>query len=214
MDSQEEPFSGENLKEAFNVVKDILRKENNMRCGLIVGHKKNKPGACNKKYNICEYEFNDQLACDIYDYLKEKKSDTSIQIIRRKTYKSLPDDINKLQVDFCISLHCNAAPASHSGRWNGTETLYYHTSKRGKSMAEILQKNIVGVLEFRDRGILPRRTEDRGGYILRYVDSPCIIAEPFFIDNDSAYKTVMDRYDKFVQAYAYSIEQIATITQS
>lgn len=180
-----------------------------MRCGLIVGHKKNHPGACNKKHNICEYRFNDQLACDMYDLLKENESNTSIQIIRRKTYKSLPDDVNLLEPDFCISLHCNAAHPDYMGKWNGTETLYYYTSKMGKLMAEILQKNIVDVLEFRDRGILPRKTEDRGGYILRYVDSPCVIAEPFFIDNNKAYKTVVEKYDKLVQSYANSIEQIA-----
>ena len=182
-----------------------------MRCGLIIGHKKDSPGACNKKYSICEYEFNEQLACDIYDYLKEKKSDIGIQIIKRRTYKGLPDDINKFGVDFCISLHCNAAHPDYTGKWNGTETLYYHKSKKGKIMAEILQKNIVEVLEFRNRGILPRKTEDRGGYLLRYTDMPCVIAEPFFIDNNSAYKTVMDRYNKLIQAYAYSIEKIAEV---
>jgi len=182
-----------------------------MKCGLIVGHKSNRQGACNKKYNICEYGFNDQLSCDIYDYLKEKDSDIGIQIIRRKTYKSLPDDVNNLRVDFCISLHCNAAPASHSGRWNGTETLYYHTSKKGKIMAEILQKKLVECLEFRDRGILPRSTEERGGYLLRYTDAPCVIAEPFFIDNNSAYKTVIERYDKLVEIYAKCILKIAEV---
>jgi N-acetylmuramoyl-L-alanine amidase len=204
-----EPFYGENLKEAFNVVKYMLRGGKHMRCGLIVGHKPNKQGACNKKHNVCEYAFNEQLACDIYDYLKEEESDIGIQIIKRRTYKSLPGDINKIPIDFCISLHCNAAHPDYTGKWNGTETLYYHKSKRGKVMAEIVQKNVVEVLEFRDRGILPRKTEDRGGYLLRYTDVPCIIAEPFFIDNNNAYKTVMDRYDKFVQAYANSIEEIA-----
>ncbi len=209
MGSQEEPFFGQNIKEAYGTLKNMFKGRRDMRCGLIVGHKANKPGACNKDNNICEYQFNDQLACDIYDYLEENKSEVSIQIIRRQTYKSLPDDVNKFEVDFCISLHCNAAHPDYTGKWNGTETLYYHKSKRGKLMAEIVQKNLVVCLEFRDRGILPRKTEDRGGYLLRYTDMPCIIAEPFFIDNNNAYKTVIDRYDRLVRAYAYSIEQIA-----
>jgi len=208
MGSQEEPFFGKNIKEAYETLKDMFKGRYSMRCGLIVGHKANHPGACNKKYNICEYQFNDQLACDIYDYLKEKKSKVSIQIIRRQTYQGLPFDVNNYEPDFCVSLHCNAAHPDYTGKWNGTETLYYHTSKRGKLMAEILQKNIVGVLGFRDRGILPRKTEDRGGYLLRYTDMPCVITEPFFIDNNNAYKTVIERYDKLVQAYVKSIEEI------
>jgi N-acetylmuramoyl-L-alanine amidase len=209
MGSKEEPFFGESIKEAYETLKNMFKGRYDMKCGLIVGHKANRPGACNKDNNICEYQFNDQLACDIYDYLKENESNTSIQIIRRSTYKSLPDNVNNLEPDFCISLHCNAAHPDYTGKWNGTETLYYHKSKRGKLMAEILQKNIVGVLGFRDRGILPRKTEDRGGYLLRYTDMPCVIAEPFFIDNNSAYKTVIERYDKLVEIYAKCILKIA-----
>jgi len=212
MGNEEEPFFGESIREAIDVIKDILSGGNNMyQCGLIVGHKPNKPGACNKKHHICEYQFNDQLACDIYDYLKEHDSSIKIKIIRRDTYRGLPDDINSIDPGFCISLHCNAAHPDHTGKWNGTETLYYHRSKRGKIMAEILQKNIVEVLEFRDRGILPRKTEDRGGYLLRYTNAPCVIVEPFFIDNNKAYKTVIERYNKLVEAYANSILEIIEV---
>jgi N-acetylmuramoyl-L-alanine amidase len=100
-----------------------------MRVGLIVGHKKDAPGACNKTHKICEYEFNDQLACDIYDRIKVR-SDTNIEvkIIRRRTYKQLPSDVNAYEPDFCISLHCNA----FNGKWNGSEVLYYHTSDKGR----------------------------------------------------------------------------------
>ena len=206
MDNKEEPFFGENIREAISVIKDIFSGGKNMyQCGLVVGHKPNKPGACNKKYKICEYQFNDQLACNIYDYLKDHETGIKTRIIRRDTYKSLPNDINTIGPDFCISLHCNA----FNGRWNGTETLYYHKSKKGKLMAEILQKNIIEVLEFKDRGILPRGTEDRGGYLLRYIDAPCVIVEPFFIDNNKAYQTVIERYDQLVKAYADSILEIA-----
>jgi N-acetylmuramoyl-L-alanine amidase len=173
-----------------------------MKLGLIVGHKPSAPGACNKKHSICEYEFNDQLACDIYDKLKIR-SDTNIdvQIIRRKTYKSLPSDVNKFEPDFCISLHCNA----FNGKANGTEVLYYHTSTKGKQMAQILQQKLLDALGFNDRGILPRGTEDRGGYLLRYTAMPCVISEPFFIDNDEAYEYVKNNYDKLVDAHVESI---------
>jgi N-acetylmuramoyl-L-alanine amidase len=158
-----------------------------MKCGLIIGHRANRQGACNKKYGVCEYGFNDQLGCDVYDELKDKGSEINVRIIHRRTYKELPDDINKTGVDFFISMHCNAT----NGRVNGTEMLYYHTSKRSKKIAEIMQKIMIKVFGFKNRGIRPRTTEDRGGTLLRYTNMPGIIAEPFFIDNNDAYETIM-----------------------
>jgi hypothetical protein len=69
---------------------DRIKGGKNMKCGLVIGHKANRPGACNKTHGICEYQFNDQLACDIYDYMKEKESNINIRIIHRRTYKGLP----------------------------------------------------------------------------------------------------------------------------
>jgi len=174
-----------------------------MKCGLVVGHKANRPGACNKKHNMCEYQFNDKLACDIYDNLVGSQID--IKIIKRRVYNELPYDINKVNPDFFISMHCNA----FNGKWNGTETLYYYKSKKSKKVAEIFQKNMLDELGFKNRGILPRATEDRGGTLLRYTNMPGVIAEPFFIDNNDAYETVMANYDKIVNAYADSIDEVA-----
>jgi len=202
---REEPFFGENIKEAYETLKNMFKGGKNMKCNLIVGHRANHPGACNKTHNMCEYLFNNILACDIQDKLKG--SDIYISIIYRRTYKTLPDDINKVNPDFFISLHCNA----FNGKTNGTETLYYHTSKRSKKMAEILQKNMLKAYGFKNRGVLARTTEDRGGYLLRYTNMPGVIAEPFFIDNDDAYETVMTNYDKLVKAYVDSIEAIVKV---
>jgi len=182
-----------------------------MKCGLVIGHKANRQGACNKKHNICEYKFNNQLVCDVYDHMKEKKSEINIKIIHRRIYKELPDDINKVNPDFFISMHCNAAAVGHTGKWNGTETLYYYKSKKSKKVAEIVQKNMLKAYGFKNRGILPRATEDRGGTLLRYTNMPGVIAEPFFIDNDSVYETVMADYDKIVKAYVDSIEAISKV---
>lgn len=175
-----------------------------MKCGLIIGHRANRPGACNKKHKVCEYQFNNKLACNIYDYMKRKKSDIDVKIIYRRTYKELPNDINKVGIDFFISMHCNA----FDGKWNGTETLYYHTSKTSRKIAEIVQGEMLAAFGFKHRGLLPCKTEDRGGTLLRYTNMPGVITEPFFIDNDDAYETVMTKYDELVKAYVDSIEEI------
>lgn len=172
-----------------------------MKVGLIIGHKQKAPGACNKTHDICEYQFNEQLAVDIYDKLKNEHPEIEVQIIKRITYKRLPADVNRYAPDFCISLHCNA----FNGKANGTEVLYYHTSTDGKRLAEILQDELMKALGFKNRGILPRGTEDRGGYLLRYTDMPTVISEPFFIDNDNAYKMVLEKYDQLVAAHVNAI---------
>lgn len=178
-----------------------------MKVGLIIGHKPCSPGACNKKHNICEYQFNDALACHITDLMKKFKPSIEVQIIRRRSYRTLPDDVNKLNPDFCISLHCNA----FNKKWNGTEVLYYHRSKNGKKLAEILQICLLNALGFRDRKILPTTTEDRGGTLLRYTNMPCVIAEPFFIDNDQAFEDVQSKYDALTQAYVDCIVEMAKV---
>jgi len=170
-------------------------------CALVVGHKKKTPGAVNVNKNITEFDFNEDLALRI-----EKKVEKSqVQRIYRRTYKQLPEDINELNSDFTISLHCNAFDTNVSG----TEVLYYHRSEKGKKMAEILLTYLVDHLKLAKRGIKPKTSEDRGGYLLRYSKAPCVIAEPFFIDNDDDLARVLEDIDGLAGTYAKAIDQIS-----
>jgi len=170
-------------------------------CALVIGHKKRSPGAKNAKANLTEFDFNEDLALRI----ERKIERTDIQRIYRRTYKELPDDINALNPDFIVSLHCNA----FNGEVSGTEVLYYHKSQKGKKMAEILLSHLVEQLKLPNRGIKPKTTEDRGGYLLRYTNAPCVIAEPFFIDNDNDLAGTQEDMDGLVAAYAAAIEEIS-----
>lgn len=135
---------------------------------------------------------------ELYDV---KKYDCiEVIVIERETYKNLPKKVNDLNLDFAISLHCNA----FNTKATGTETLYYHSSKNGKVLAEIFQKNIVNCLNLKNRGIKAKFSEDRGGYLLRYTAMPVIILEPFFIDND----------DDLIQSLKKSSDFIETIIKS
>jgi len=169
-----------------------------MKVALVIGHKKDRPGACNNDYNICEFEFNEKLVKDIKNKVNR---DYEVEIVYRDTYRDLPDKINKLNPDFVILFHCNA----FNRKASGSETLYYYTSKKGKEIAKIFQKYIVQTLGLYDRGIKRKGSEDRGGYILRYTKAPCILIEPFFIDNNIDYMRVQERYDVFVEALKNAI---------
>jgi len=170
-------------------------------CALVIGHKKNSPGAENANKNITEFDFNEDLAQKI----EKKVEGSQIQRVYRRTYKQLPEDINELDPDFIISLHCNAFDT----RVSGTEVLYYHKSEKGKKIAEILLSHLVDYLKLPDRGIIPKNSEDRGGYLLRYTQAPCVIAEPFFIDNDNDLAKAQEDLERLADVYAAAIDQIS-----
>jgi len=172
-------------------------------CALVIGHKKSSPGAVNERSGLTEFDFNEDLAIRI----EEKVKKTEVQRIYRRTYKELPGDINTLDPDFIISLHCNA----FNGRASGTEVLYYHSSDAGRTIAEILRRGLVDFLGLPDRGIKSKTSEDRGGYLLRYTNAPCVIAEPFFIDNDQDLSRAKENLEGLAAAYAGSIDEMAQV---
>ena len=172
-------------------------------CALVIGHKKSSSGAINAKSNLSEFDFNEDLALRI-----EKKVERSkVQRVYRRTYEELPGDINALGPDFIISLHCNAFNTQASG----TEVLYYHKSEGGRKMAEILLAHLHKCLDLTDRGIKPKTAEDRGGYLLRCTWAPCVIAEPFFIDNDEDLSRAQKSLDGLAGAYAAAIDEISEV---
>jgi len=180
------------------------------KCALIVGHKPDARGACNETYNICEFEFNNALVDDIMKSLVDSiDPDGGIELIKvlRKTYRQLPDDVNELNPDFSVSFHCNA----YNKQASGTETLYYHRSERGKKIAQIFQKNMTTVLGLKNRGIAGKKTEDRGGHLLRYTKAPCVLIEPFFIDNDKDFEKMTEERDRFIMAIQKSLFEAADL---
>ena len=167
---------------------------------LDIGHSKKSPGAVNQKHGVSEFQFNTRLANDI-------KRLIPVQLFYRGSYQNLPRDINAFNPELVVSLHCNA----FNKKASGTEVLYYHSSVIGKKMAEIYQRHLVECLGLPDRGIKPKIDADRGGYQLRYIKAPCIIVEPFFIDNDSEFEYVESIIDDFVMANINAINEISCL---
>ncbi len=173
------------------------------KCALVIGHKKNSPGTMNVPSGIDEFTYNDALALEI----EAAVEGVEVQRIYRRTYETLPSDINAYGPDFIISLHCNAFNTQASG----TETLFYHKSSRSEKMAEIVNEKIVLALGLNDRGTKPKTVEDRGGYLLKYTNAPCVIAEPFFMDNEDDFLTANVNRGLLVQAYVDAIKEVSEI---
>ena len=151
-----------------------------MKLVINIGHGGKDPGAVNKELGVTENQFNRQLGVTIkqlwpyYVRLIEQDDSGLNQLVR---------DINTMEPDLVVSLHCNAAEAKTA---TGTETLYWHTSTKGKRLAECVQARIVKALGLADRGVKPRDNLA----ILRGTKCPAIIVEPFFISNGADYKKV------------------------
>jgi len=148
-----------------------------MKVALIIGHKLTSGGAVSPN-GVDEFDYNEELAGMIACNLSDEPG-IEVLIFHRKKYLELPGEINAKNPDIVISLHCNA----YNTKVSGSEVLYYYKSVKGKVLAQKMLDAIKQALNIKDRGIKGKSTEDRGGVILRYTDAPCVLLEPFFIDN-------------------------------
>ena len=174
-------------------------------CALVVGHRKSAKGAASVDGRIVEFDFNNQLAKEI----KKRVTKARVQIVFRSNttdgLRKLPAKINALGPHFILSLHCNA----FNTKAHGTETLFFHTSSKAKKLANIVQKQVVGALELKSRGIRKKTDADRGAHLLKFTNAPCVICEPFFIDNDRDLAVGLRRRKRLAAAYAKAIDKAA-----
>ena len=176
---------------------------NKKLCALVVGHTRGSQGAVNKSTGLTEFDFNNGMAVRV----KLKSEAVKIEIVYRDTYKGLPSKINSTNPDFIVSLHCNA----FNEKASGTEVLYYHKSSAGRRMADIFGGNLIDFLGLQNRGSKSKTSEDRGGYLLRYTNAPCIIVEPFFIDNDHDLSIAQYDLDGLAHVYTKAIQEISLV---
>lgn len=147
-----------------------------VRVLIIPGHSIDRPGAYNKKLNICEHDVVVDIATTMLK--NEKDKDISLILTSRNTYNKLPDELNHLNPDIILSLHLNA----YDNKTQGTEVLYYHRSNKSKPLAEAIQKELLE-LGYYNRGAKGIKPHDRGGHLLFKTLAPCVILEPYFLDS-------------------------------
>jgi N-acetylmuramoyl-L-alanine amidase len=155
-----------------------------MRIALMIGHHENAQGAESPHLNTSEWAFYNEMV----EYFKQMHTKHDYFIFRHnpsiKGYharlSATAREINRVRVDLVISLHFNSATASA----NGTETFYFHSSRKGKELAQKLNDHTVAWLDTRNRGIKPLQSKsDRGFGSVVYTDAPTVLWEPFFGSN-------------------------------
>lgn len=179
--------------------------------GLIVGHTRKSPGARNKKHDVYEYHFWDNLVRNEILEKPDKWPGVRIRVFWRDEYGISG------AVGAAVKAGCTALVELHANAFNeqvrGCEVLVSDnmdlkgTEERvfGRSMAENLNKVMQNPL--RGEGGLRYRTKkgERGFYNLtRVFDRPSILIEPFFIDND----------EEFLHALAHQKELAEAIVNS
>ena len=194
------------IEDLLNLNKPI--EDTNMGKSIVIsiGHSTTDKGAAASDGHIAEYDYNKKLANIIKKELESTKS-ISVHIVNRLTdgggkgVSASVKAINMYKSDCAIELHANA----YNGTASGSEVLYWHTSAKGKKLANDLQEAIVKVLGLPDRGVKALSGEDRGGGILKGTIAPTVITEPFFIDNPKDLKLAEDKMEQLGVAMANAI---------
>lgn len=83
---------------------------------------------------------------------------------------------NKSGATCFISIHCNSFGNETA---HGTEVLYYPSSGKGKTLAAIMQEQLVKITGLTNRGIKPRADL----HVLKATKAPAILIETAFVSN-------------------------------
>jgi len=108
--------------------------------------------------------------------------------------------------DAILSLHCNGA---NDPTATGSEVYYWHTSAKGKELAEELLDELAFALDLRKRGVKPIATPNQRGYgLFKGTLATALIAEPFFISSPHDFAVGTAKFDDLVTAYSNFIQYV------
>jgi len=114
--------------------------------------------------------------------------------------QSAADQIKAINATLAIELHFNSATPSATGH----EWLYWHSSAKGKAIAEQFSEQFSKDFpNIKSRGLKGIDKSGRGGLFLRYTHCPAIITEPFFGSNENDCRQVS--IDSLAKSYAKAI---------
>ena len=170
-------------------------------------------GAENSITKMNEFTWNKDFV-ENYLLSELQKAGIKYQIVLRDVgITKLVNDLNKAagKDDIILSFHLNSGVATATG----IETLYWHTSTKGKKLAEIVQKNLLSVLGLANRGIKIRRKpvdkadelNQRGWTMFRDTKVPYVMLESFFISNDKDLKIGTERKAELAKAVVSAIKE-------
>lgn len=168
---------------------------------LVIGHgPKHDRGAVSRDKSVNELDWNRDLVEKIQSSIKSK-SGLACYIVHRTIERLQPvKETNETNANIAIEFHLN----SSDGKASGIEMIHANGSKRGKLLAQALQSAAVKVLRLNDRGV-KTPWQGRGERWLKGTKMPAVIAESFFIDNDTDLTIGTTKKNELANAYADAI---------
>ena len=190
-----------------------------MKVILVPGHGGEAPkgevqdfGAVSKDKEIDEFHYYQEL---IKKYIipELEKENIEYAYVERKNKKVMPyAEINAVAKagDFAIEFHYNSF---HIETAQGSEYLYYPTSKGGLKLATILRDNIKQAMGFGLRtndkskeGLRPTK-EGNGASVLKNTKCVTVLIEPFFITNPVEFEKATKNKKELAEAIIKSIKE-------
>ena len=105
---------------------------------------------------------------------------------------------NSEKADVFVSIHCNAAENKSA---NGTETFYWTSDTKSRTLANCVQNRLLDALRTRNRGL----KDGTWLYVLKRSAMPAILTEVGFISNEKEERLINDNIKKIGGAIAKGI---------
>lgn len=176
---------------------------------ICVGHsrpKNNHPeGGAVSVGNVNEWTFNSGLSGMIHDRLKARGLES--YVLNRyegggytTAMRWVATNLKLEGATVAVELHFNSSDDPKS---NGHEWLYWHSSVKGKALAESMDRQMKSkVAEIKARGAKPRFRGDRGAEFLTLTHCPAIIAETGFGSNAWDWGVMVAKKEQIADAIA------------
>lgn len=190
------------------------------RIGICVGHSRKLNGVTEggsvSVGRVNEHAYNRELALMI----EAKLDDFKIPCFIVASYqgngytaaqKWLAGHLKEKGATAAIELHFNHADSVTA---TGHEFLFWASSKNGRTLAKELDASMLEMFpDFKQRGIKPKGSGDRGAEFLKLTHCPAVISEPFFGSNPEDWKLATEKKAEIALAIAVGIKHYVSGTK-
>jgi N-acetylmuramoyl-L-alanine amidase len=159
--------------------------------------------------NVSEWTYNVELAKMIADHL----TDAGIPSVIVQEYEGngysaaqrwLAARLRALGAIGAIEVHFNSSDGESA---NGQEMLYWHSSTKGRALADSLGVELsLAVPELRNRGLKPKTRSDRGAEFLSGTHCPAVIVETGFGSSPHDWGVMVAKKREIAEALAEGIK--------
>lgn len=140
--------------------------------GHYAGPENYDPGACNDALGLKEVDINIAVAQKLQALLEDAGHE--VVYVQAGELYEITAASNEAGADLFVSIHCNSAGNEEA---TGTETFYFAASQKGRSLAALINTELVGL------GLEDRGTKSNSLYVTRHTEAVAVLVELGFLSN-------------------------------